>query len=350
MNWFFQTRTGKIVTHALAWAGILLLPLVLRELVGPPPNIPRIISEPSSVKELTVIFGFQLVMIGFFYLNSWVLVPRWLWKREFGYYFATIIAALLVLILLFLAVQQSSWLQSEPFFRDRKPFGVVMVFILFWFASLGHCMTLAWFRSEKARRDLENEKLKTELSFLQGQVNPHFLFNTLNTIYTLAHRQSERTPGAVMQLSNLLRYVLDTPQDEVLLTEEIRHLEDLIALHQLRLTQKTHVSFEVKGDPNGLKIAPMLFLPFVENAFKHGVSAHRESNIQFVLTLSDKQIEFSSINANLKSSEHDTRTTGIGIPNVRRRLELIYPEKHRLEIEETGERYFVRLLIFDGAG
>ena len=350
MNWFFQTRTGKILTHALAWAGILLLPLVLRELVGPAPNIPKVISEPSSVKELTVLFGFQLVMIGFFYLNSWVFVPRWLWKREFGYYFAAVILSLFALILLFWAVQQSPWMQSEPFFRDRKPFGVVMAFILFWFASLGHCMTLAWFRSEKARRDLENEKLKTELSFLQGQVNPHFLFNTLNTIYTLAHRQSERTPGAVMQLSNLLRYVLDTPQDEVLLTEEIRHLEDLIALHQLRLTQKTHVRFEVKGDPNGIKIAPMLFLPFVENAFKHGVSAHRESDIQFVLHLAAQQIEFSATNTNLKSSEHDTRTTGIGIPNVRRRLELLYPEKHRLEIEETTAQYHVRLLIFGGAG
>lgn len=345
MNWFFQTRMGKVLTHTLTWAGILVLPLVLRGLVGSATNVPKVISEPSSAKELTVLFGFQLVMIGFFYLNSWVLVPRWLWKREFGYYFTAVFASLFAFVLLFWVVQHLPYLQSEPFFRERKPFGAVMVFILFWFASLGHCMTLAWFRSEKARRDLENEKLKTELSFLQGQVNPHFLFNTLNTIYTLAHRQSERTPGAVMQLSNLLRYVLDTPQNEVLLTEEIRHLEDLIALHQLRLTQKTHVTFEVKGDPNGIKIAPMLFLPFVENAFKHGVSAHRESEIQFVLTLSGKQIEFSAVNTNLKSSEHDTRTTGIGIPNVRRRLELLYPEKHRLDIEETTEQYAVRLLI-----
>lgn len=350
MNWFFQTRTGVILTHFLAWIAILVLPLVVREIVGPDNNLPRVIAEPTSWREWVLLFGFQIVMIGFFYLNSWVLVPQLLWKRRFGYYFALVFLALTVLLLLFYVIQQSSWMQAEPFFKDRKPFGLVMMFMIFWFASLGHCMTLAWFRSEKARRDLENEKLKTELSFLQGQVNPHFLFNTLNTIYTLAHRQSERTPGAVMQLSNLLRYVLDTPQDEVLLTEEIRHLEDLIALHQLRLTQKTHVRFEVKGDPNGIRIAPMLFLPFVENAFKHGVSAHRESDIQFVLNLAAHEIEFSATNTNLKSSEHDTRTTGIGIPNVRRRLELLYPEKHRLEIEESTALYHVRLLIFDGAG
>lgn len=350
MNWFFQTRAGVVLTHFMAWIAILALPLVVREIVGPDNNLPRVIAEPSSVKEWGLLLGFQVVMICFFYLNSWVLVPKLLWKHRFVFYFGAVFLTLTTLLLLFFLIQHSSWMQAEPFFKDRKPFGLVMMFMIFWFASLGHCMTLAWFRSEKARRDLENEKLKTELSFLQGQVNPHFLFNTLNTIYTLAHRQSERTPGAVMQLSNLLRYVLDTPQDEVLLTEEIRHLEDLIALHQLRLTQKTHVSFEVKGDPNGIKIAPMLFLPFVENAFKHGVSAHRESNIQFILTLSGQQIEFSSSNTNLKSSDQDTRTTGIGIPNVRRRLELLYPEKHRLEIEESTALYNVRLLIFDGAG
>lgn len=343
MDWLFKSKSGKILVHLLVWIQVMAVPFIVRELFFTGEEPPKLWVHTFSGSNWILVVLFFSLMIGFFYLNAGVFVPRFLLQRRFGVYFLSIFLSLAVVIALVAGIIQSGWLADAEFFRQRRFLGLGAAFILFWFASLGYRMTKAWFRSEQALRDLENEKLKTELSYLQGQINPHFLFNTLNTIYTLAYQKSDRTAGSVLQLSNLLRYVLDSPPATAALEDEIRHLQDFIALHQLRLTAKTQVEFRVQGDTSGIRIAPMLMLPLVENAFKHGVSSHRESTIRFALDLMPGELRFKAENARFNSAGVETGRTGIGIQNLRRRLALLYPGKHRLEIMETAERYLAEL-------
>ncbi|MCC6462436.1 MAG: histidine kinase [Saprospiraceae bacterium] len=345
MNWFFQTKAGKMLAHVLAWLGVTSLPFVLRELFFAGAAVPTIFAEPIEGDNWIIVLAFQGLLIAFFYLNAWVLVPRCLHKRRFGLYFLSVGLCLALIVSAIRSLVESGWIPEGSIFQERRYFGMVAAFLIFWLASLGYRMTVAWFQSEQARRDLENEKLKTELSFLHGQINPHFLFNTLNTIYTLAHQKSERTPGAVLQLSNLLRYVLDTHTELAPLEEEIRHMQDFIALHRLRLTPKTQVEWTLRGEPLGCQIAPMLLLPFVENAFKHGVSSHRESSLVFQLDIEGKTLHFRVENQRLPAPATLEQRSGIGIQNVRRRLELLYPGRHTLQLDTPEDRFLVLLTL-----
>lgn len=345
MNWLFRTRSGKILLHLLVWLQVMALPFMIRELFFAGAEAPKVLTQPFAGSNWILLLLFFGIMIFFFYMNAGVFVPKLLLKRRFGVYLLVVAGCMFVIILLVKGLVSLDLVTDAEFFKQRRFLGLGSAFITFWFASVGYQVTRAWFQSEQARRDLENEKLKTELSYLQGQVNPHFLFNTLNTIYTLAHRKSDRTAESVLQLSNLLRYVMDSPPESVLLEDEIRHLEDFIALHKLRLTDKTRVSFDVTGHPSGIRIAPMLLLPFVENAFKHGVSSHRESAIRFRLEIQANSIRFRSENARFNSAGIEKERTGIGIQNLQRRLTLLYPGAHDLHLSETPDQYVAELTI-----
>lgn len=345
MNWLFQTTWGKVLLHLIFWAAVLSLPALLREAALTDKTVPAELLTPFTQADWAIVVLFLTILIGFFYFNVGYLAPKLLLKKKLLLYFATIAVCWVMAMALILFVIRHDWLGVSPFFKNRRLYGMYAAFLLFWLASSGYRLTVAWFQSEQSRTVLENEKLKTELSFLQGQINPHFLFNTLNTIYSFAQRKSDQTGEVVLQLSNLLRYVLDTPTDTTALSDEILHLDDFIALHKLRLTAKTTVEFLVHGNPDGKQIAPMLLLPFIENAFKHGVSSHRESRIRFYLDILTDSIEFRAENQRFKTVQADTGRTGIGIQNVRRRLELLYPGKHQLDITETEELYRVYLTI-----
>ncbi|WP_341835057.1 histidine kinase [Chitinophaga pollutisoli] len=144
-----------------------------------------------------------------------------------------------------------------------------------------------WFRSEQQKEALKVANLNAELRFLRSQINPHFLFNSLNTVYSLAHRQSPETEHALVKLSNILRYMIyQSNEDKVLLANEIRYLQDFIDMQRLRLSSQVPVEVEIAGDPAGLRIAPMLLIPFVENAFKHGVSYEEPSWIHIGVEIS----------------------------------------------------------------
>src|SRR6185437_11981591 len=169
-------------------------------------------------------------------------------------------------------------------------------------------------------KEIANEKLKAELSFLKAQINPHFLFNTLNNIYALATAQSEHTAAAVMKLSSIMRYVLtEARNDLVPLEKEIQFTSHYIELQKMRLTDKTIIEFSVRGEPLGRQIAPLLLLPFVENAFKYGISTHKFLNT--LLRVSDN--------------------TGIGISNTKRRLDLFYEERYSLDIQDKSNEFIV---------
>lgn len=197
----------------------------------------------------------------------------------------------------------------------------------------------------RVRQKLESEKNKAELALLKSQVNPHFLFNSLNSIYYLSYAKNERAPQAIIELSDMMRYVLTKAnRDVVLLTEEVDYINKYISLQKLRLPAHTLVesSFTI-GDLTS-EVAPLLIIPFVENAFKHGVSTRRPTTISIQIESNSEYIVLNVENEVIKS-ERDAYETKVGIENVKQRLELTYPKAHRLSIVEQKGHFEVELEV-----
>jgi sensor histidine kinase YesM len=199
--------------------------------------------------------------------------------------------------------------------------------------------------NEKLRKEAEKEKLNTELTFLKHQINPHFLFNTLNSIYSLALVKSDMTAEAVMKLSEMMRYVLqDVEKEKVPLALEIEYLEHYVELQKIRLSENVEVQFAIKGEPDAFEIPPIILVPFVENAFKFGTSAHENARITISIRIAENQLAF-QVSNQIFNGRKQTETFGIGIQNTRKRLQLIYPGKHRLDLTKTESHFNVTLMI-----
>lgn len=193
--------------------------------------------------------------------------------------------------------------------------------------------------------ELDTQNQTSEQALLRSQINPHFLFNTLNNIYSLVYQKSEAAPNAVMKLSEIMRYMLyDTSSDKVFLEKEIQYLQSFIELQLLRLKNRDFVSFEIKGDLKGKQIAPMLLIPFVENAFKHGSKAVSMPGIIIKLNSTPDYLAFEVKNTKNKSGIKDS-SGGIGLANVRRRLDLIYHSNYSLKINEDDDKFEIDLVI-----
>lgn len=194
-------------------------------------------------------------------------------------------------------------------------------------------------------KQLIQDKLESELNYLRAQTNPHFLFNTLNNIYALARKKSDQTADVVMRLSKILRFMLyecSTPR--IALSNEIKVLRDYIELEKLRYNKRLTVNFEEQIDDQQIMIAPLLLLPLVENAFKHGVSETRfESRVDIKLILENKQLQVDI--KNTKEPDLEAFPSGIGLNNIRRQLELIYPDQYKLEIMNPKDIFWVNLQL-----
>jgi LytS/YehU family sensor histidine kinase len=185
----------------------------------------------------------------------------------------------------------------------------------------------------------------SELSFLKAQINPHFLFNTLNSIYSLAIQRSDATPDAVVKLSGMMRYVLQDAQYEtVSLQSEVNYIKDYIELQKLRLDKSVKLIFTQEGDLTGKKIAPLILISFIENAFKYGVNSEEDSEI-VIRIKSEKEFSLFVKNNKVRSYSSDEPNTGLGIKNTRKRLELLYPGLHTLEISDNEKEFSVNLVI-----
>ncbi len=198
------------------------------------------------------------------------------------------------------------------------------------------------------RQKEEKEKLQKdmELNYLKEQVNPHFLFNSLNSIYSLSRQQSSETPDVVMQLSELMRYQLESSKKEtVLLKEELEFIENYLLLEEKRLSKRCTIEFLIEGELSNYKIAPMLLIPFVENAIKHGAQATNEqSTIDVNISIKNSKLHVHVVNSKHNTVAKSTRT-GMGLENVKRRLNLLYSNAHVLEINDMEKEYHVNLTI-----
>lgn len=201
-----------------------------------------------------------------------------------------------------------------------------------------------WYYNNRRQQELQKEQLITELAFLRSQVNPHFLFNTINDIYTLTYQKSEQAPEALLKLSVMLRYMLrEGNEDFMPLSKEAEYLENVIALQHISAKGIAYIDFIQEGYIGDQPVASLLFIAFVENAFKHGVLSDAQNPVEIYLHADNNIITFKI--SNKKAYTLKDSTGGIGLNNVRRRLHLIYPEKHTLDINENDDFYKVNLVL-----
>lgn len=209
--------------------------------------------------------------------------------------------------------------------------------------------TFDWFENARIRRELENQNLISELAFLKSQINPHFLFNTLNNIHTLAYKKADGAPEAIMKLSELMRYMIyESDMEFVPLAKEIQHLHSFIDLQELRFKTKGIVKLDVVGDASQKSIAPLLLLPFIENAFKHGHQLNRQGAITAKISIGEGIVyEVENQLPSSGSQQGKDKEGGIGLENINRRLALIYPNLHTFEVDESSSYFRVRLSLKD---
>ncbi|SDS40227.1 sensor histidine kinase [Winogradskyella sediminis] len=201
------------------------------------------------------------------------------------------------------------------------------------------------FKQIKALIRLKNEKAKTELMHLKSQVNPHFFFNMLNNLYGLVDKDSKKAQQLILKLSDMMRYsIYDGEKDRVLLSEEITYLENYIELHKMRYHKAIDIQFNIDTNDTDYEIMPLLFIILLENAFKHGVENLRENAyVHITLTAHNNEVTF-EIENNFDEAQ-DNPETGIGLKNLKRRLELVYPKKHTLTLSKTDTIYNATLNI-----
>lgn len=206
-------------------------------------------------------------------------------------------------------------------------------------------LSFSFIRNQNEKKILENAQLNAEVDLLKSQINPHFLFNTLNSIYSQAHARSENTEHSIMKLSELLRYVLyDSGTRDVPLEMDVRYIRNYIELQRLRLSNRIKIDFQVKGDLGQLRIEPMLLISYIENAFKHGISYAQPSTIVIHLAIEYNLLSLKVINPIVDSGKSESnKSGGLGLVNGRRRLELLYPGQHHLLVQQINENYIVQL-------
>lgn len=237
-------------------------------------------------------------------------------------------------------IVSSSWRKMQ--------FNVLLIFLFTMGSSITYFFSKNWIANELIRKQLQANQLSTEIKFLKSQINPHFLFNTLNNLFSMAQgKGNDELADGISKLSEMMRYMLyESNEEQVSLKDEIEYLQNSITLNKLRYADdEAKVELKYPENIEDLFVAPMLFIPFVENAFKHGVLIGKSSAINISILTTDKHLTFICENNNYGFVKKMDNTGGIGLENVKRRLELVYPDRHELLIKNEENKYAVTLKI-----
>ena len=352
-------KVTNVFVHVISWLLFFSLIISFDSLSSGSQNT---LSELFTVNYLI----FYLLYLFIFYCNLYVLVPVLYLKKHY-------VAYVLVIGLLLTAVyliqpfdkifnhQQPSFNQGpgpEPFdpidhhqppppHNNPQHIDIVSIILFFmiWSVSTAILIIRKWRFTEKRAVLAEADKAYAELSFLKAQINPHFLFNTLNNIYSLAVTKSDQTAAAVLKLSNIMRYMTDeVSQDYVSLENEIECIRDYIDLQRIRFNNHACINFSVTGNATGKQIAPLVIMTFIENVFKYGISSHEPSEIIIKIFIDRESVDFFCQNKVFPGKQNKDRT-GIGISNTKQRLEHLYPSQHLLNIISTDDLYTVHLSL-----
>ena len=312
------------------------------------------LDEVLSVFGITSYEGSYLVMVPsliadlmLVYFNIYYLLPKFLLKNRLWEYLGYTVLTLLINVFISVLDFQEPYDFNKPeeirFFIDAFFFTLMQTGIIL-IAAVGIKFFKSYISNQEKMNDLETTNLKTELAFLKNQINPHFLFNSLNNIYVQSRKRPAEASESILLLSDLLRYQLyDCAKEKVLLRNEIDYLKNYLKLDKIRKV-KPNISFQVYGEPSGILIAPFIFIPFVENAVKHGLIDEENSYLKIIFYIKPNEVNFSIENA-LPKFPHQSEVGGIGLKNVKRRLELIYPNQYDLTIENENDKYAVNLKL-----
>lgn len=361
----FKSEPSVILSHVTGWLIFLSLPILF---IAAQHGYDRTIQALFSGNYLILFFSYFIL----FYLHTYYLFPKLYLKEHYMLYFGVLVLLMGIIYLIkpfdnFFNGFNGSGRQPQPEFRpppdgfdrefgermpprrqgNRMRFDIISIFLFFLTIALSIAVesTRRWRLTEQRMLKAETEKANAELSFLKAQINPHFLFNTLNNIYSLAINNQMNTAPSILKLSNILRYVTDElTEDQVDLQDEINCIRDYLDLQALRLGEKTSLNFSVNGDVVNHKIAPLILMTFLENAFKYGISNHEKTEIKILIEASNGVVHFSCSNRIFTSSMNQERT-GIGLANTKQRLEHLYPGKHELLIEKENGIFHINLTI-----
>jgi LytS/YehU family sensor histidine kinase len=299
-----------------------------------------------------VVFG--LFNIPLFYFNTEFLLRKILKNRGVFIYIVMLVISLSLMLwfheelfkLFFPEMANSGGPRGNGF---RRGTSLRIIFQLLFIVAIGISYRFLSdnMTDQEVKKEEENERLKSELSFLRSQISPHFMFNVLNSIVSLSRRKPEMVEPVVIKLSELMRYMIyETIDSKVSIDKEFSYLESYIELQRLRFGNDIKIDFKHQLSSTPSSIEPMLLIPFVENAFKHGVGMVENPSIEIELNDDKKALFFSVVNkVSKQNSEIKDESSGIGLANVRRRLELLYPDQHELNIHEKEDSYLVELTI-----
>lgn len=304
------------------------------------------------------------------YINMEYLIPHFFIKKKYWKYVGLVLLCFVgvylfyefILPVLFekLGPPQHQgarrWMRENPemngrsFFSPMRRMRMIYSFtqtLAIYFLSTAFKTSQIALKREKEASELKSENLNSELKFLRSQINPHFLFNALNNIYSLSIIKSDKTPDNILKLSDMLRYIIyDCNANRVSLEKEINYINNYIDLQKLKDDQMTNIEVDFENADLHCMIAPMIFIPFIENSFKHSKIEDIENGwIKMKIKHTDTQLIFSIGNSLPKETYTKDKIGGVGLENVKRRLELLYPKKHQLKIEETKNEFLVELKI-----
>jgi two-component system LytT family sensor kinase len=333
-------RNWQIFWHVVFWVSIVSYFVLMAHNNGK-----------ISLEGIIVLFvGYGFINIGLFYLNFLYLIPKFLDKKKYKFYAVALLITVVIVALgkygLALPFKQYVLSHDKGKLESFGSYfiGAILINIFFLFLSAGLKFGVDWFLNERVQRDLENQRLSAELAFLKSQINPHFLFNSLNSIYSLAYQKSDTTPEAILKLSEIMRYMLyESNDNKVDLAKELQYLQNYIDLQKIRFGNKAFVDFKINGEVGSQKIVPLLLIAFIENAFKHGVANDPSSPIRLLINMDNTQLHFYM--ENKKHSLNRDPEGGIGLNNVKRRLDLLYPGKYSLTIQDETNTYTCELSL-----
>ncbi len=356
---YHKEKIISVGIHVLIWTVLFLLPYFLSPM------------QDNNIGRLFRFSWFPLIQYAIiFYLNYFIFLHRYLFQKKYVFY--VLINILLIIFFLWI-----NWQFRDIFGKDdmrnmippelknglkenfiqpknmpRRPDDFFMLKDMFTFfipiiISIAVKATENWYRTENEKKEIENKNLESELQHLRYQLQPHFFFNSLNNIYSLVEVSPTKAQEAIHSLSKLMRYLLyDTQREKVALSEEIIFLKKYIQLMELRQTDKTITTFVFPDTENlTYQIAPLLFIPMIENAFKHGISATQKSYISFEMSIKYNQLFFLSENSNFPKKTSDKSGSGIGLENLKKRLELLYHNKFILKKGITDNKFWITLQI-----
>lgn len=288
------------------------------------------------------------------YFTAYFLVPRFLIRKKYLLFFATVLGSAFFIICLERLVQFKILFPKiypdgldDPFFFLPEMWYTFITLYSFVFLFSGVRLYRTWLEDQKRQVELEKHGLDSELALLRSQINPHFLFNTLNNIDTLVFKDQQKASDAIVKLSEIMRYMLyEANTNQVPLEKELQYLESMVDLIRLRLKDPGFIVFEVKGEVSGKMIPPMLLVPFVENAYKHGKKSGESPGIRIKLDIEESHYRFSVYNRiDPEQKQEKDATGGIGLNNVQRRLELLYGEAASLKMEQQNGAFTVALIL-----